>query len=714
MSKMRIPEFEPLTPDTGTEGTETTHPGDVASVAGAVRGRIGKLGKVLKNCLRSGRGFMFSIALSQMMHIPLMFPNATETTIMSVINGSDSKYKKQFKIDYERIKARNGPRLRNIENNKESADSFKKDLADRIERGEDVLDAETFFQMEVLSQGVDIGVVNEARTNFYDAIKKLESEKPAVPDKEFLQKVMAIFTPAEAYEGTRSSAVDSLAMMGQPGTQNCDARAKILIMALSALYPEMKDGLLTQYFRDHVRVLFQVGEKTYVMDGYVHLLEEDSAHTTKTTLITKSKNMIKGYAGLEVKEKEVVDRGPLKDKPYIAITDNVLDYNIQQNEDLGYFSDEESVYGGTEGKPEEKLKENDARVEMALGDISEKWGRPFDLLLIDEKDFLVNEVKEANEKHDAAFQYRQREISKEGLQTLGGLKGYILVLDDLTTLDAASAIPLEQLGKNVQVISLKGLKSLDPETAEVLVRAGENPRFISLSLNGLTSLDPETAGALARLGEKAPPVPRGQQDWGHLSLDGLTALDVETAKNLTAFKRLISLNGLRTLDPSTAAVLAHFKASYLLLEGLQSIDGATAKALLKFKGKISLKGLKTIDAEAAAALSVLNYYTSLNLSGLTHIDADTAAALAGFKGESLNLSGLKSIDKDTAAALAGFKGEFLDLSGLKSIDKDTAEALAKSQVRFISLASIFKIDQDTVKILKKSPAIFYKGFGEKI
>lgn len=200
------------------------------------------------------------------------------------------------------------------------------------------------------------------------------------------------------------------------------------------------------------------------------------------------------------------------------------------------------------------------------------------------------------------------------------------------------------------------VESLTPDQARKLVKEFpgveleiENKRSAQwrlsncLPLKGLKSLDPDTAKALAGY------------DKGPLVLSGLTTIDTDTAKGLAEFKGpYVYLSGLTTIDADAAKAIAEVKSHNLCLNGLATLDAVTAKALAKSKAwNGRLPKLTTLDTEAARALAAIDTWNG-QLPGLTAFESSDsiaiAKALATRKG-SLSLPNLKRISPKTLSAL---------------------------------------------------------------
>ena len=140
-----------------------------------------------------------------------------------------------------------------------------------------------------------------------------------------------------------------------------------------------------------------------------------------------------------------------------------------------------------------------------------------------------------------------------------------------------------------------------------------------------------------------------------LPLKGLKSLDPDTAKALAGYdKGPLVLSGLTTIDADAAKAIAEVKSHNLCLNGLATLDAVTAKALAKSKAwNGRLPKLTTLDTEAARALAAIDTWNG-QLPGLTAFESSDsiaiAKALATRKG-SLSLPNLKRISPKTLSAL---------------------------------------------------------------
>lgn len=181
-----------------------------------------------------------------------------------------------FKKAEEAIKQRKAERAGRIDHSK--FDEYKKNLLERLEKGEKVSFRDFVFEVELLGLGIDPKDIEKAKTVFLEEMQVLDQGKPAVPTREFLQKVVGLTEKDEkndAYEPTRTSLAEYLVRKKEGKRGNCKARGKYQAMALEYLYPDRRKDILLQKSGDHIRALFTVDENLYVMEPGVAILKKD-------------------------------------------------------------------------------------------------------------------------------------------------------------------------------------------------------------------------------------------------------------------------------------------------------------------------------------------------------------------------------------------------------------------------------------------------------
>ncbi len=268
--------------------------------------------------------------------------------------------------------------------------------------------------------------------------------------------------------------------------------------------------------------------------------------------------------------------------------------------------------------------------------------------------------------------------------------------DSLTSLTPAQAELLREFmppenevaiarGIPAQSLPLRGLKTLDAETARVLAGGFKKAHVSSLLLDGLTTLDADTAQALA--------TPRGSFP-AQVSLGGLTTIDAATAARLVTIQGLW-LNGLTSLTPEAARALAAGKTP-----AAAGGQGGRPAA----RGQLSLNGLETLSPEAAAALAAVPRHV-LTLDGLTTLPPDVAKGFANTKISRLSLNGLKSLAPEAAASLRSSKSiKDLSLNGLTRLTPEAARALAG--VTTVHLDGLTELDADVARAIVEAKPLY--------
>lgn len=193
-----------------------------------------------------------------------------------LIGEIDPEALEGYKKAQEAIKQRQAERAGRID--KVKFEEYKKSLLERLEKGEKVSFRDFVFEVELLGLGIDPKDIEKAKAVFLEEMQQLEKEKPAVPTRDFLQKVVGLSEKDEknnAYEPTRTSLAEYLVRKKEGKRGNCKARGKYQAMALEYLYPERRKDILMQKSGDHIRALFQVGETLYMMEPGVPIVSKE-------------------------------------------------------------------------------------------------------------------------------------------------------------------------------------------------------------------------------------------------------------------------------------------------------------------------------------------------------------------------------------------------------------------------------------------------------
>ncbi len=118
-------------------------------------------------------------------------------------------------------------------------------------------------------------------------LRKIAPEEPTV---EFLEIARKIIAPSQAYDESRSLSLDSrgLDYFGIERRQNCVARAKDWIIALSELWPDRKDKIYIQRFMNHIRVLYEIDDEKYVLEGIIPMFPDKISKRLPTAIMPLS------------------------------------------------------------------------------------------------------------------------------------------------------------------------------------------------------------------------------------------------------------------------------------------------------------------------------------------------------------------------------------------------------------------------------------------
>lgn len=237
-----------------------------------------------------------------------------------VLDDVDPEALAGFKKAQEAVKKRKEERAGRIDKGK--FEEYKKNLLERLEKGEKVMFRDFVFEMELLGLGIEASVVEEAKKIFMEEMKELEKTKPAVPTREYLKKVVGLSEQDEkndAYEPTRTSLAEYLVRKKQGKRGNCVARGKYQAMALEYLYPDRVNDILLQKGGDHIRALFDIASKIHVMEPGVSVITKEDLKGTITfslleyMLSSAGKKIVKHVDKFEEKEKSKADLPTIND-----------------------------------------------------------------------------------------------------------------------------------------------------------------------------------------------------------------------------------------------------------------------------------------------------------------------------------------------------------------------------------------------------------------
>lgn len=267
----------------------------------------------------------------------------------------------QYKQDIKTVKEMNAERKKRIEERKEDAARFKQEILahpDQIEMDR------IFFPLEYYSQGVEEDEMRVAREVFRIKNEDIEVPVIGVPNPETFRQMVGTFMPPGSHHRLKTSAVHTLAQNLGPESQNCVARARLMVMSVATKYPELARSLYFQQFGDHTRTLVEV-------DGVRHILEGDVATFPDKLTDTKRNEVmpldvwLQIYAGAD--RKQFSDRiefyGPEKksdERNYARVTDNLV--GEFKSPDLDNIGDAESWYRPANGVPGQPGEEGDMSV----------------------------------------------------------------------------------------------------------------------------------------------------------------------------------------------------------------------------------------------------------------------------------------------------------------------------------------------------------------
>ncbi|MFN9718360.1 MAG: hypothetical protein ACK58L_06690, partial [Planctomycetota bacterium] len=251
-----------------------------------------------------------------------------------------------------------------------------------------------------------------------------------------------------------------------------------------------------------------------------------------------------------------------------------------------------------------------------------------------------------------------------------------LSLDHVTMIDSRVAA---ELSRTQGLLSLNGLRTIDPESAQALTSHGG----LSVELNGLEEISPQVAAALARASylklnalKPGPEVIRelGSRS-GSLQLNALKSLDVESATHLTRQRFPLSLNGVKSISTDVAKVLADSQAS-ISMEGLEELSADAQDEFSKHTGGWTLRSLRSLH-NTKLAQNLAGQRLGVLLPKLEDISTDCLAILA---------------TSQTSVSL-----------GLQQLSVEQTRALSKCQSR-LSLPRVRRLNKEQIEILLQCPA----------
>lgn len=253
-----------------------------------------------------------TLILSALGHIPLMVPEPVKK----------GRRLAEDTADYIEVQARNISRYKYRDPKGEI--DFRRKLASDLEQGKDVNYEKAYFTSERLGQGMTLDELQEALDAVDAMIEKLSNNKPEIPTQEFLRSMVAYCGGSKAYHKTKSSVLGFLASGGADDKGNCEARAKLMVIAMERLYPDRLKDTNFQYYEGHVRTLIKIQETklTYALEGEVPLVMPEDV---LDTAIESPRAMLERYAKGRSQTLDVPTSGSkLKDTGEGGITDTIF------------------------------------------------------------------------------------------------------------------------------------------------------------------------------------------------------------------------------------------------------------------------------------------------------------------------------------------------------------------------------------------------------
>lgn len=528
-------------------------------------------------------------------------------------------------------------------------------------------------QQEMFEEGIEGQIIASGKRTLENLTKPLAAKKPQVPDADFLQKVKDTFSKPGSGNDTASIAYEALAIKGLPepdaghGVQNCYSTTKQLAMAMDSLYPKNKQAIQVQQFVNHVRLIYQVGEKKFVMDPNedVQLFQEQESQTTSRMMSYESYLKL----SLGVQEENIDDityYGPEIDaSPAVPPVTDQLSKTPHYKKPLGLYT--------TDPIPTEVSVEANRQKQKKI----EKILEPPMLELyptsinVEEAKKIIAETNATSERLPILSPIESPEAARE----IAKFQGLTLELYDGELLTPEIA---REIAKS-QVLTLKiydgGL--LTPEAAREIAKFKGN-----LELNEGGLLTPEAAREIAKFQgprlvfNRTNPTPESTREIGKYFKGALrylgTNTDLETIEELTKSKNKELIINFETLTSEAVSELS--KKHYKFL-GILARDIAPGAGILSTLNTDSL-GILTdvpIDETAAEELSKLEM-DSLNVK-TTKITSSITKKLSKSKAKTLNIQTI-TLEEDSAKELVPYNGNFLTIVTQEPVSEETKKALA--------------------------------------
>lgn len=273
---------------------------DDAKSDGLVK-RIGR--KVQKVLGKPGVRLAAGIITTAAVHTAIIAPVALKKNVMkdniamydeqmSEVAGKLTELEKEkAEADLEFVKELNSGRAKLVEQREDEYRDFLKE-----QKNKSILDENWSWlidRKEYFTQGIEDETMLRGREFFQKKISELNKEKPAELDKSFLQKISQTFVPDGGTDDTMASAYDALALQCGPATENCESKRKLMLMAITELYPEMKRDLQMQFFGDHERLIINLKNgQTWIFDAGVIVAYPDKRMSERRNVVVAASDYL--------------------------------------------------------------------------------------------------------------------------------------------------------------------------------------------------------------------------------------------------------------------------------------------------------------------------------------------------------------------------------------------------------------------------------------
>lgn len=287
--------------------------------------------------------------------------NAYEGKIKAALQDISSEDLEKAEADLEMVKELTKGRGGIIEDRKDEYEKFLED-----EKNKNVMErnwGKLIYYKEYFDLGIETDILESGEQFYQENIKKLQSVKPPKLNINFLLKLMDIFTPSRAGDDVMASAFDSLALEIGPNSQNCVAKSHLLIMAITDLYPEMKEYLMMQFFGKHQRLIAEIDGQRLILENELSKFPDAVTAKRKNALVRVSDYFDYWLNKLSVEEysKRTLVIGESAEKTLdVAITTETGGKSLAPSFELGDFETNfgEKIAGKDESKIDlEKTKE---------------------------------------------------------------------------------------------------------------------------------------------------------------------------------------------------------------------------------------------------------------------------------------------------------------------------------------------------------------------